>query len=84
MADVTPGWHAPTGKVIALGALVRYSPKGEQLEDTRRAHQTAYAVYDHGSVRRIPPKAGTWTRVFSELQRVGRAARDSPWVMGSR
>src|SRR5690349_8058004 len=24
VADVTPGWHAPSGKVIALGCQVRY------------------------------------------------------------
>lgn len=53
VADVTPGWHAPTGKVIALGARVRYSPDGRQLEDRPRAHQTAYAVYD--------PTTGAWT-----------------------
>ncbi|MFT3878726.1 MAG: exo-alpha-sialidase [Gemmatales bacterium] len=46
VADVTPGWHAPTGKVIAFGAQVRYGKKGEQLEDEPRAHQTAYAIYD--------------------------------------
>ncbi len=53
VADVTPGWHAPTGKLLAIGAQVRYSPAGKQLEDVRRAHQTVYAVYD--------PKAETWT-----------------------
>ena len=30
VADVTPGRHGPTGKVIAVGAQVRYSPAGEQ------------------------------------------------------
>lgn len=54
VADVTPGYHAPTGKVIAVGAQVRYDCGGEQLEDTKRAHQTAYAVYDPGT--------GSWTR----------------------
>jgi len=53
VADVTPGWHGPTAKVIAVGAQVRYSPAGEQLEDKARAHQTAYAVLD--------PASGTWT-----------------------
>lgn len=53
VADVTPGWHAPTGKLIAIGAQVRYSPAGKQLEDVRRAHQTVYAVYD--------PKTEQWT-----------------------
>lgn len=46
VADVTPGWHAPTGRVLAVGAQVRYSPEGRQLEDKPRAHQTAYSVYD--------------------------------------
>lgn len=53
VADVTPGYHAPTGKVIAIGAQVRYSSSGEQLEDVPRAHQTAYAVYD--------PAADKWS-----------------------
>jgi hypothetical protein len=46
VADVTPGWHAPSGRLIALGAQVRYSPKGKQLEDVSRAHQTVYAVWN--------------------------------------
>lgn len=52
VADVTPGYHPVTGRVIALGAQLRYSATGEQLEDVPRAHQTAYAVYD--------PAEGTW------------------------
>ena len=54
VADVTPGWHPQTHKVIAVGAQVRYSARGKQLEDVRRAHQTAYAVLD--------PQTGQWTR----------------------
>ncbi len=53
VADVTPGWHAPTGKLLAIGCQVRYSPKGQQLDDTKRAHQTVYAVFD--------PKTERWT-----------------------
>lgn len=53
VADVTPGWHGPTGKVIAVGAQVRYNPSGEQLEDQPRVNQTAYAVFD--------PKNGAWS-----------------------
>ena len=52
VADVTPGWHAPTGKLLAIGCQVRYSPKGKQLDDVPRAHQTVYAVLD--------PKSGHW------------------------
>lgn len=44
VADVTPGFHPATKKVIAVGAQVRYSPEGKQLQDVPRAHQTAYAV----------------------------------------
>lgn len=54
VADVTPGWHPLTGKLIAVGAQVRYSPEGKQLDDQSRSHQTAYAVYD--------PQANAWTR----------------------
>ena len=54
VADVTPGWHAPSGKLIAIGAQVRYSPEGKQLEDQPRAHQTAYTVFD--------PAAGSWSK----------------------
>ncbi len=53
VADVTPGWHAPTGRLLAIGCQVRYSPKGAQLDDVPRAHQTVYAVFD--------PQAATWT-----------------------
>jgi hypothetical protein len=53
VADVTPLYHAPTGKVLAVGAEVRYSQAGEQLDDRPRSHQTAYAVYD--------PATGQWT-----------------------
>ena len=53
VADVTPGWHAPTGKLLAIGCQVRYSPKGKQLDDVKRAHQTVYAVLD--------PKSGRWS-----------------------
>jgi hypothetical protein len=53
VADVTPGAHAATGKVLAIGAQVRYSPAGAQLEDVPRAHSTAYAVYD--------PQADRWS-----------------------
>ena len=54
VADVTPMFHPRSGKVLAVGAQVRYSPKGEQLEDRPRANQTAYAVFD--------PKTGCWAK----------------------
>ena len=53
VADVTPGWHERTGKLIAIGCRVRYSPKGAQLDDVKRAHQTVYAVFD--------PEESRWT-----------------------
>ncbi len=63
-ADMTPGWHAPTGTVLNVGAEVRYSPEGLQLADVKRAHQTTYTVYD--------PKSKQWT----PLQRVEMPADD--------
>ena len=54
VADVTPGWHAPTRRLLAIGCQVRYSPKGEQLDDVTRAHQTVYAVFDPKTERWLP------------------------------
>jgi hypothetical protein len=54
VADVTPGWHAPSQRLLAIGCSVRYSPQGRQLSDVRRPSQTAYAVHD--------PAAGAWSR----------------------
>ncbi|MFN0168744.1 MAG: exo-alpha-sialidase [Bryobacteraceae bacterium] len=53
VADITPGWHRASGKVLAVGAQVRYDKKGTQLEDRKRSHQTAFAVFD--------PKTGRWS-----------------------
>lgn len=46
VADVTPGYHASSGVVLAVGAQVRYSKEGKQLTDQYRSHQTAYAVLE--------------------------------------
>jgi hypothetical protein len=54
VADVTPGWHAPTGKMLAIGIKVRYSPTGEQLLDKPRSHDCAYATYS--------PKTNKWSK----------------------
>ncbi|REJ89538.1 MAG: lysophospholipase [Planctomycetota bacterium] len=54
VADVTPGWHPQTKKVIAVGCQVRYSKTGAQLDDKPRTQQTAYAVFN--------PADGSWTR----------------------
>ncbi|MCC6340801.1 MAG: exo-alpha-sialidase [Bryobacterales bacterium] len=53
VADVTPGWHGKTGKLIAIGAQVRYDKQGRQLDDKPQSHQTAYAVFD--------PRMGKWS-----------------------
>ncbi|MEA1952534.1 MAG: sialidase family protein [Planctomycetota bacterium] len=54
VADVTPGWHGPSGKLLAIGCMVRYSKKGHQLKDVKRFSQTHYAVYD--------PKKDEWSK----------------------
>lgn len=48
VADVTPAWHAPTGKLIAIGIKVRYDD-GVQVYDKPRSHDAAYAVYNPAS-----------------------------------
>ncbi len=54
VCDVTPGWHAPTKRLLAIGVRVRYGPEGLQLDADPRSTQTAYAVFD--------PASGAWSR----------------------
>ncbi|MBN2295961.1 MAG: exo-alpha-sialidase [Pirellulales bacterium] len=54
VADVTPGWHGPSGKLLAIGCMVRYSKKGDQISDVKRWSQTHYAVFD--------PKTNVWSK----------------------
>ena len=54
VCDVTPGWHAQTGRLIAIGTKLRYSRTGEQLTDVPGGYQCAYATYD--------PATGAWTK----------------------
>ncbi|MCX7422808.1 MAG: sialidase family protein, partial [Planctomycetia bacterium] len=54
VADVTPGWHSRSGKLIAIGTKLRYSRQGAQLLDKPRSHECAYATYD--------PKSHQWTK----------------------
>lgn len=53
VTDVTPGWHNSTGKLIAIGIMVRYTKKGKQLLDKSRSHDAVYTVFD--------PKTEKWT-----------------------
>jgi hypothetical protein len=49
VCDVTPGYHPPTGKLLAIGGSIVYDPQGRQRLD--RPSQTAYAVYNPQSDR---------------------------------
>lgn len=62
VVDVTPIFHAPSGKVIAIGAEVRYDKNGKPLDDIPRAFQTAYAIYDPETGDRTP-----WRRLEMPL-----------------
>ena len=53
VADVTPGWHAPSGKLLAIGVHLVYR-NGNQVFDQPGMRVGAYAVYD--------PETGAWTR----------------------
>lgn len=53
VCDVTPGWHEPSKKVLAIGIKLRYSERGDQLLDKPRSHEAAYAIYD--------PTSEKWT-----------------------
>lgn len=49
VCDVTPGWLTHSGKLLAIGIKLRYSPQGKQLLDKPRSHECAYATYDPAS-----------------------------------
>lgn len=53
VCDVTPGWHAASGKLLAIGTKLRYSKQGAQLIDEPRSHECAYAAFD--------PRTNKWT-----------------------
>lgn len=53
VCDVTPGWHGPSQKLVAIGVKLRYDAKGAHLLDKPRSHECAYAMFD--------PAHGTWT-----------------------
>lgn len=53
VCDVTPGWHAQSERMLAIGTQLRYDQDGVQLMDKPRSYDAAYAVYD--------PKTDNWT-----------------------
>jgi hypothetical protein len=53
VCDVTPLWHPPSGRLLAIGTRLRYSPAGAQLEDRPGSFACAYASYD--------PRSDAWT-----------------------
>ena len=52
VADVTPGWHAPTQKILAVGIKVKYGKDGRQILDEPLSHNCAYTSFD--------PETGKW------------------------
>lgn len=53
VADVTPGWHEKTGKLLGIGIKVRYDKQGKQLTEKSRARDANYTLFD--------PAKNTWT-----------------------
>jgi hypothetical protein len=54
VCDVTPGWHAASGKMIVIGTKLRYSQQGTQLLDLPRSYECAYAAFD--------PQSRQWSK----------------------
>ncbi len=44
--DVTPGYHPPTGQVLAIGGKTYYDATGKHVSGRLRKGGTSYAVYD--------------------------------------
>ncbi len=51
ICDVTPGWHAPSKRLLGIGHTVRY--KDAHLMKDPRPRETGYAAFD--------PATGSWT-----------------------
>lgn len=69
VADVTPGWHEPTQKLLAIGIKVKYGKNGEQITDTPLSHDCAYTTFDPGSRswtpwKMLPPLPGGNAKFF--------------------
>ncbi len=69
VADVTPGWHARSGKLLAIGIKVRYGKKGNQLGDKPLSHDCAYSTFDPvtekwTSWKMLPPLPGGHDKFF--------------------
>ncbi len=54
VCDVTPGWHARSERVLAIGVQLRYNDAGVQLMDKPRSYDAVYAVFD--------PETDAWTK----------------------
>ena len=69
VCDATPGWHAPTGRVLVIGVRVRYDARGVHGP----SYETAYAVHD--------PASGQWSRwkLFAEFPGFGCCC--SQWIV---
>lgn len=52
-SDVTPGWHEPTGTLLAIGARQRYTAEGALARGVPKSVATLYACYD--------PRSGAWS-----------------------
>lgn len=55
ICDFTPGWHAPSGRLLAFGHTVRYV--NDRLAPEPRQRSVAYSVYDHAARAWAPWKA---------------------------
>ena len=69
ICDFTPGWHAESGKLLAIGHTVHYLEGGKLIKIRPRA--TAYAVYDPA------------TEIWSDWKRVSVPDEDKFYNSGS-
>lgn len=58
VVDVTPGYHPPSGKILAIGASIYYDQKGRILD--HRATTTCYSIYD--------PQTDQWLTPWQRLE----------------
>jgi hypothetical protein len=69
--DVTPGWHAQSGKMVLIGAKTMYTAKGDHLRSEERSYETSYATYDPKNDQWTPWRELTMPETDGKFYRVG-------------
>ena len=83
VANGTPGWHAPSGRMIAIGGKILYTAAGDyaSLEKLPRSYEVSYATYDPAADKWTPWRELEMPETDGKFRRVGCGC--SQWLVQS-